>query len=79
MEDRIVRKKKVEDLTDLSSSQIDRMEKSNEFPKRRQITERIVGWSYVEIQAWIHSRLHVDAEAKQALEKAKQYESNQAR
>ena len=66
MEDRIVRKKKVEDLVDLSSSQIDRMEKSNKFPRRRQITERIVGWSYIEIQAWIQKRLHGESETAQA-------------
>jgi len=60
MEEKIVRKKNVEDLTKMSSSQIDRMEQEGDFPRRRQITERIVGWSYLEIQAWINYRLHGD-------------------
>ena len=58
MEEKIVRKKNVEDLTQMSSTQIDRMEHEGTFPRRRKITERIVGWSYLEIQAWIKARLH---------------------
>ena len=62
MEEKIVRKKHVEDLTKMSSSQIDRMEHEGDFPRRRQITQRIVGWSYIEIQAWINARLHGESE-----------------
>ena len=60
MEERILRKQKVRDITGLSSTQIDRMEHEDKFPRRRQITERIVGWSYIEIQAWIQNRLHAE-------------------
>lgn len=58
MEERILRKQKVREITGLSSTQIDRMEHENRFPRRRQITERIVGWSFKEIQTWINERLH---------------------
>ena len=61
MEDHILRKQKVRASTGLSNTQIDRMEHEGRFPRRRQITERIVGWSYIEIQAWIQNRLHVEA------------------
>jgi predicted DNA-binding transcriptional regulator AlpA len=64
MEDRILRKPKVRDITGLSSTQIDRMEYEDRFPRRRQISERITGWSYNEVQAWIHERLHGSAEQK---------------
>ncbi len=58
MEDRILRKPKVQDITGLSSTQIDRMEHEDRFPRRRQISERIAGWSFNEVQAWIQERLH---------------------
>ena len=63
MEDRIIRKPIVQGDTTLSSSQIDREEQAGNFPKRRQITERIVGWSFNEVQAWIQNRLHGESEA----------------
>jgi predicted DNA-binding transcriptional regulator AlpA len=62
MEERILRKQKVRDITGLSSTQIDRMEQEKRFPRRRQITERIVGWSFNEVQAWIQERLHGSVE-----------------
>lgn len=61
-QERIVRKPEQKKLTGLSSTQTDRLEREGRFPKRRQITERIVGWSYLEIQAWIQNRLHGDSE-----------------
>ena len=63
--EQILRKQKVRDITGLSNTQIDRMEHENRFPRRRQITERIVGWSFNEIQAWINARLHGESEAAQ--------------
>ena len=65
MEERILRKQKVREITGLSNTQIDRMEHEDRFPRRRQITERIVGWSFNEIQAWINTRLHGESEAAQ--------------
>jgi len=62
MDDQILRKPKIRDRTSLSSSQIDRMEHEGDFPRRRQITQRIVGWSANEIQEWINARLHGDAD-----------------
>ncbi len=58
MQDHILRKKIVREQTSLSNTQIDTMEKNGDFPRRRQITQRIVGWSYNEIQNWINDRLH---------------------
>jgi prophage regulatory protein len=60
MEDHIVRRASLKEVTGLSDSQRDRMEQAGDFPKRRQITERIVGWSFNEIQTWINHRLHGD-------------------
>ena len=62
MEDRILRKQKVLADTGLSSTQLDRMEHEGKFPRRRQITERIVGWSNNLVQEWIQNRLHGDAD-----------------
>lgn len=63
--ERILRKDKVTDVTGLSSTQIDRLEHEGKFPRRRKITARIIGWSYLEIQDWIKSRLHAGAGPKQ--------------
>ncbi len=63
--EQILRKQKVRDITGLSDTQIDRMEQGGDFPRRRQITERIVGWSFNEIQAWISARLHGSEACKQ--------------
>ena len=58
MNDLILRRKKVREITGLSPSQIDRMEQEGNFPRRRQITQRIIGWSHNEVQKWINDRLH---------------------
>jgi predicted DNA-binding transcriptional regulator AlpA len=62
LKDHILRRPQVRDDTGMSDSQIDRLEKSGEFPKRRQITKGTVGWSYCEIQAWVNERLHGGAD-----------------
>lgn len=64
MEDKILRRESVRQMTGLSNTQIDRMEQEAKFPRRRQITERIIGWSYVEIQAWIQKKLHGEPAAQ---------------
>ncbi len=33
------------------------MEAEGRYPRRRQITERIVGWDSTEVQAWVNERL----------------------
>ena len=45
--------KKVSHTTSLSRTKIWQLEKKNKFPKRRQITERRVGWLKSEILAWM--------------------------
>ena len=63
MEDWIIRRKKLREIVPLSDSQIDRLEKLGTFPLRRQITARVIGWSYIEVQAWINDRLHVESKS----------------
>jgi prophage regulatory protein len=63
MEDKILRRPKVREVSGFSDSQIDRMEKEGNFPRRRKISERVTGWSNNEIQAWINNRLHGGADA----------------
>ena len=58
MNDRILRRKKACEICGLSPSQMDRMEQEGTFPRRRQITKRIIGWSYNEVQRWVDDRLH---------------------
>src|SRR5215475_11620853 len=53
----IIRRPLVRQRTGYSNSTIDRLEKTNEFPKRVQLGERAVGWYADEIDAWITSRV----------------------
>ena len=61
MEKRILRKKALGPIDGLSDSQRDRMEAEGRYPRRRQITERIVGWDSNEVEAWVNERLQNDA------------------
>jgi prophage regulatory protein len=47
----------VRSLVQLSRSTIWRLEKADKFPKRRQLSSRIVGWSAAEIRLWVQARL----------------------
>jgi len=58
MSDRILRNKEVVHLTGISTTTRNELEASGNFPKRRQITERIIGYSFLEVQEWINDRLH---------------------
>src|SRR5215510_510009 len=53
----IIRRPLVRQRTGYSNSTIDRLEKTEEFPKRVQLGERAVGWYADEIDAWITSRV----------------------
>lgn len=61
MKDRILRRKAVKDRTGLSDTQLDRLEHRGDFPSRRKISTRIVGWSEAEVQNWIQQKLHGSA------------------
>ncbi|MCU7833680.1 MAG: AlpA family phage regulatory protein [gamma proteobacterium symbiont of Taylorina sp.] len=52
----IYRKPYLRKLTGLSDSTIWRLEKKGDFPKRRKITARLVGWLKTEVDAWIENR-----------------------
>ncbi len=50
-------KEEVMFLTNLSGSNIDRLERSGCFPRRRQLSPRRVAWLYSEILDWIAHKL----------------------
>ncbi|MGO9268095.1 MAG: helix-turn-helix transcriptional regulator [Candidatus Binataceae bacterium] len=59
--EKILRTDTVVYLTGLSRVTLWRLERSGQFPKRRKLSARAVGWLESEIQAWIAERGHVDA------------------
>lgn len=46
-------------MTGLSRSTIWRLEQANQFPRRRQLSARAVGWIADEIEAWLRTRTAV--------------------
>lgn len=50
--DRFIREKECEKLTGLSRSCRYRLEKAGQFPSRRKLGGRSVGWSLSEVLAW---------------------------
>jgi len=64
MEKRILRRKALRPIDGLSDSQRDRMEAEGRYPRRRQITQRIVGWDSTEVQAWVNARLEGESETE---------------
>ncbi|MEB8389263.1 AlpA family transcriptional regulator [Rhodobacteraceae bacterium KMM 6894] len=59
MNDRILRRKDVEELTGLSRSTIYRHVSAGTFPAPIKLTERLIGWRESAISSWMHSRTHV--------------------
>jgi predicted DNA-binding transcriptional regulator AlpA len=55
--ERILRIKKVIELTGLSRTTIWRMERKGEFPARVQLGVGSVGWRYSEVNGWIKARI----------------------
>ena len=56
MEDRLLRRREVEEITALSRSTIYRMVKTGQFPQPVKIGSRAVRWRLSDINAWIDSR-----------------------
>ena len=56
MNDRIVLEKERKQLTGISRSTAWRLEQKGRFPKRRQVSDGLVGWLESEINEWISSR-----------------------
>lgn len=54
--DRFIREKECQQLTGLSRSCRYRLEKAGQFPSRRKLGGRSVGWSLSEVLAWKDSR-----------------------
>ena len=57
---KFIRTEEVINKTGMSRTSIWRMEKDGEFPCRRQLGLRSVGWLETEIDEWIESRKKVD-------------------
>ncbi len=53
---KIIRWPQLSEIIGLSRTQIWRLEKSGDFPKRIQLSKNSVGWEENEIQNWIQSR-----------------------
>jgi prophage regulatory protein len=56
---RFLRINEVKDKVGLSRPTIWRLERAGEFPKRRQLGSRSVGWVEDEIEQWMQSRVVV--------------------
>ena len=56
MQNEFLRWPRVRQLTGLSRSTIWRLEKNGQFPARRKLSANSVGWSLIELQAWMQSR-----------------------
>jgi len=54
--DRIVRERECETITGLSRVTLWRLERAGEFPRRRKITSKCVGWLWSEVAEWLRSR-----------------------
>jgi len=56
MNDRIILEKERKQMTGISRTTAWRMEQKGKFPKRRQVSDGLVGWLESEINEWISSR-----------------------
>jgi len=57
-----LRESQVAVLTGLSKSTRWRLEKYGDFPKKRQLSTRSVGWLASEIEEWIQTRIAIKIE-----------------
>ena len=56
MHNEFLRWPRVRQLTGLSRSTVWRLEKNGQFPARRKLSANSIGWSLIELQAWMQSR-----------------------
>ncbi|HEK2898209.1 TPA: AlpA family phage regulatory protein [Proteus mirabilis] len=54
--DRLVREKERKEITSISRSQAWKLEKENNFPKRKQLGNCSCGWMLSELLIWRHQR-----------------------
>ncbi|CAG0941881.1 helix-turn-helix transcriptional regulator [Geobacter sp.] len=62
--DRLLSFSELKELIPLSRSTIWRLEKSQRFPRRRQISPKKVGWLLSEVLTFINSRKPADEQSK---------------
>jgi prophage regulatory protein len=53
---RYIRRKQLIIITGLSATTLWRLEKNGKFPKRRKLSDHLVGWLENEINEWLASR-----------------------
>lgn len=58
---RLLRAPEVSEITGMARSTIWRLERDGNFPARRKITPRLVGWLSDEIEEWLRSRPAVES------------------
>lgn len=56
IEDRMIRIKELVNITALSRTTLWRLERASNFPSRKQLSLGAVGWSLLEVEAWMSSR-----------------------
>lgn len=56
---RLLRLRDVVARTGLSKTTIYRLEAEGRFPRRRQLSERLVAWPETDVTAWLSSRVEV--------------------
>lgn len=61
---KFIRIHEVVEITGLSQSTISRLEKNKEFPMRRRIGMRAVGWLENEVRDWVDERTAEGSEAE---------------
>lgn len=64
MKDKFIRRTELLEVTGLSATTIWRLEKSGNFPARRQTSPNSVSWIESEVQSWLESRQPVISETK---------------
>ncbi len=56
MRDRIILEKERKQMTGISRTTAWRMEQKGQFPKRRKVSDGLVGWLESELISWIENR-----------------------
>lgn len=64
--DRIVRERECKQLTGLARTTRYMMEKAGNFPPRRQLGGRSMGWMLSEVSEWLNSRTKITTNDKAA-------------
>lgn len=63
-ENRLIRRKEVQNKTGLGASSIYAMMKNGEFPRCLNLSERRVAWIEAEVDAWVSDRINAERKGK---------------